>query len=278
MALGLALLGACAPDEREPASQTRAPAAKPGQAGEAGGDLADSAPVNVNQAWITDANALALLSVLNSRQIDAANVELDAWHTDTVKTFAVAVAHDHAQFQHTTDSVAEHLHLAPVRSALVVRIDSIFHFRIDSLRGLHGPQMERAFVQQQVVAEQDIATYADELTGATQAPEVRALMQAAANGARARVNRARAVAATLAIADSMKSAKTTDSLARAEARHRRHQRDTTPNRDTTQKPDTTQTPDTAQRPDTTQNRDTTQKRDTTPKRDTTVRRDSTPNR
>jgi hypothetical protein len=232
MVFGLVALVACAPDEREPSSQARATTgARPGDTVEAGGEVLDSAPVNLNQAWITDANAIALLTALNSRQIDAANVELDAWHTDTVKTFAVAVAHDHAQLQHTTDSLAEHLHLAPMRSALVVRIDSAFHFRIDSLRGLHGTQMEHAFVQQQVVAEQDIATYADELTGAARAPEVRALMQAAAGGARARLNRARAVAATLAIADSVKAAKTADSAARAEARHRRHeQRDTTQDR------------------------------------------------
>lgn len=232
MTLTVVALGACAPEEREPASQAHAPAAaESSKTVEAGGDVADSAPVNVNQAWITDGNAVALLSVLNSRQIDAANVELDAWHTDTVKTFAVAVAHDHAQLQRTTDSLAEHLHLAPVRSALVVRVDSVYHARVDSLRGLRGSQMERAFVQQQVATEQEIAAYADELTGATQAPEVRSLMQAAATGARARVNRARAVAATLAIADSMKAAKTADSLARAEARHHRHeQRDSTGNR------------------------------------------------
>jgi hypothetical protein len=185
---------------------------------QAGGDVADSTTRNPDAAWITDGNALALLAVLNARQIAAANVELDAWHTDTIRSFAAAVAREHAELQHSADSLSARLHVVPVVSALDQQIDSAFRSRVDSLRGLRGAPLERAFAHEQVVAEQAIAEYADQLTGAVQAPEIRALMESAATDARSRLSRAQAFELTLVLADSIKNAAVADSIAQAAER------------------------------------------------------------
>jgi hypothetical protein len=186
--------------------------------GEAGGEVIDSTAAIEAQAWITDGNALSLLGVMNARQIGAADVELEAWHSDTVRAFAALVAREHAASQHSIDSLATRLKIVPVMSALNLRIDSAFRARVDSLRALSSSSLERAFAHQQVVAEQAIADYADQLTGAAHTPEVRGLMQTAADGARARLARARAFDAALTLADSLKKAAVADSLDRVAKR------------------------------------------------------------
>ncbi len=227
-------------DRRPPPSASQPPAR---DTAEVAGEVAESvaAPVaapdttmpNDNAAWITDANALAMIGVMNARQIAQADVELEAWHSDTVRALAAASARDHAALQRSVDSLAERLRLAPVMSALGQRIDSEFQARVDTLRWWRGPgSLERAFVHQQVAADQAFASYANSLTGATRAPEVQALMQTAAARASAQVSRARSVEAILVVADSMKAAAIADSTAkaaeRAAARAARRRRSPTP--------------------------------------------------
>jgi len=200
---------------------------------EAGGEVAarDTTPVAAapatpdtstagdNAVWITDGNALAMLTAMNNRQIAIADVELEAWHSDTVRALAASIAHDNAGLQHSVDSLAPRLKLAPVMSALGQRIDSEFQSRIDSLRYWRGPgRFERAYIHQQVLASQAFTSYANQLTGATRAPEVQALMQAAAARGATQVSHAQAVEAMLVVTDSLKAAALADSLRQAEER------------------------------------------------------------
>jgi hypothetical protein len=218
---GVVLLAACDSHEaknEQAQAEAAARTATATETAEAGGEVVDSTAVIQAQAWITDANALALVGVMNGRQLSAANVELDAWHSDTVKQFALLVAHEHAAAQRSADSLAQRLRIVPVMSALNLRIDSAFRARVDSLRGLSSTALERGFAHQQVMAEQDIASYADQLTGAVRAPEVRALMESTANQARARLARARLFDASLTRADSVKKAAIADSLDRVAKR------------------------------------------------------------
>ena len=212
-ALSVALAACEGRDGHEPARR-----ATQGDSAEAGGEVVDSTLRNPDAAWITDGNVLALAGVFNTRQMAAANVELDTWHTDTIRTYATTIAHEHAELQRAVDSLAARLKIAPVMSALDLQIDSAFRARIDSLRALRGAPLERAFAHQQVVAEQAIADYADQLTGAARAPEIRALMESTANGARARLTRAKAFDVALATADSIKAAAVADSIQQAEER------------------------------------------------------------
>jgi hypothetical protein len=215
-AIWLASVALAACDGRD--GQRRAPRGAHGESAEAGGDVADSTLKNPDAAWITDGNALALVGVLNARQIAAANVELDAWHTDTIRSYATLVAHEHAELQRSVDSLAGRIKVVPVMSALDVQIDSAFRVRVDSLRGLRGAPLERAFAHEQVVAEQAIADYADQLNGAVRAPELRALMESMANSARARLTRAKGFELALATADSIKAAAVADSIEQATER------------------------------------------------------------
>lgn len=215
------VLAACGTnDTKRPPPIAQSPAGDTVQPVEVGGEVAnaDSTALSDDQVWITDGNVLALLGVMNARQIAAADVELEAWHTDTVRTFASSVAHDHAALQHSVDSLAARLKVAPVVSALVQRIDTSFRVRVDSLRAVEGRPLERAFVHQQVVAESAYAIYADQLTGASTAPELRSLLESAAARARADAGRARSLEAVLVLADSLKKAAVADSIAQAEAR------------------------------------------------------------
>jgi len=218
----LGLLGCESRDSEKTQAEAKAPATgalrTTRDTAQAGGEVADSAALIEAQAWITDANALALLGVMNARQISAAEVELDSWHSDTVRAFAQVVAHEHAAQQRTTDSLAARLKIAPVMSALDLRIDSAFRARVDSLRALPPSSLERGFAHQQTVAEQAIADYADQLAGAVRAPEIRALTESAASAARARLTRANAFDASMMLADSLKKAAAADSAEKAAER------------------------------------------------------------
>ena len=89
----------------------------------AAGDVArDSTVAAVTGKWITDANILSLLSTMTSRQIAAADAELQAWHSDTVRAFAASVARESAEIQHSVDSVSGRIHLAPIAPALAAQI------------------------------------------------------------------------------------------------------------------------------------------------------------
>src|SRR4051812_44510293 len=56
---------------------------------ESGGDVVtDWIETPVKERWITDENILSLVSAMNARQIAAADVELEAWHNETVREFA----------------------------------------------------------------------------------------------------------------------------------------------------------------------------------------------
>src|SRR4051812_42312870 len=65
---------------------------------EAGGTIADTTTRDsvITPKWLGDENALALVGVMNRQHIAAADVELSAWHSDTVRAFAAAMARDHA--------------------------------------------------------------------------------------------------------------------------------------------------------------------------------------
>src|ERR1043165_1071455 len=66
----------------------------------AGGTLAaDSAATRrdtvITPRWLSDANLIALVGVMNQKQIAAADLELSGWRSDTVRAFAARVAQEH---------------------------------------------------------------------------------------------------------------------------------------------------------------------------------------
>lgn len=187
-------------------------------------DTASAKPV---VRWLTDANILSMLGVMNSRQIAAADVELEAWHVDSVRAFAAGVARDHAELQHSVDSLAEHLHLAPIAPALAQTVSATMQAQIDTIRRAEGRMLDRVFMRQQVASYQFMTGYLGQLTAVAERPEVQAVLSTAKDRMTAQLSRARALQMRLAVADSAAAADSAAKLA-AKLAAKRARRDAVP--------------------------------------------------
>ena len=189
---------------------------------EAGGDVVASAQTDSSATqpvrWLTDANVLSLLTVMNARQIAAADVELEAWHVDSVRVFAAAVAREHAELQHSADSVAERIHLTPIAPALAQTVSTTLQAQMDTLRRSYGHALDRAFVHEQVASYGLMTEYVMELAAVAERPEVRSLLSAERDSLAAQLARARALQTRLAAADSIAAADSAAKVARLAAR------------------------------------------------------------
>jgi putative membrane protein len=186
---------------------------------EEGGEVvSDSAAKPAIGAWLTDANVLSLLAAINRTQIDAADVMLRAWHSDTVRAFAASMAREHAELARSIDSVAMQAKLTPIAPAVTETMSAPFRASVDTLRWTRGIALDRAYVRQQVTSHQAMATQVAQLGSVAQRPEVQGLVSAAGARIGAQVERAKALDAEFAKTDSLKAAAKADSVARAEAR------------------------------------------------------------
>jgi predicted outer membrane protein len=173
---------------------------------EAGGDVVgDLVETPVNERWITDENVLSLFGAMNARQIVAADVELEAWHNDTVRAFAASMAREHAQLQRSGDSLAARLRLTPVAPALAKPWLSAMQAQIDSMR--QSGRLDRAFAHQQVVGHELMAGYIEQLAAAAQNPDVQSFLADAGKRVTSERDRARSLEAALAVADSAAAAR-----------------------------------------------------------------------
>lgn len=192
---------------------------------EAAGDVAthsslDTAATGPTVRWLNDANLLALLGVMNSRQIAAADVELEAWHVDSVRAFAASVAREHAELQHATDSVAERIHVVPIAPALAHVVSARMQSQIDTVRRTYGRALDRVFIREQVSSYQLMADYINEMAAVAERPEVQSLLSMARDRVAAQLTRARVLQAQVAMADSAAAA---DSAAKLGSRKRMKQ-------------------------------------------------------
>jgi predicted outer membrane protein len=182
---------------------------------ESGGEVVgDSASAAATVHWISDANALALLGLMNARQLSAADLELSSWHSDTVRAFAATMARTHADLQHSIDSLVDQIHVAPIAPALAEPLGAQMQSQIDSLRGL-GVGLDRAYVREQVASHELMSENVRELAGVVERPEIGALLAGVAARVDSALARARFIDAMLTTADSAAAA---DSASRAEAR------------------------------------------------------------
>jgi len=188
----------------------------------AAGEVAPAAPDSTTtEIWLNDANLLALMGAMNSRQIAAAEVELSTWHSDTIRDFAVSMSHEHSALQRSIDSVARTLKLAPVMPALGGVIVGEMQRQIDSINGYTGRALDRAYVRQTVSGHETMAKYATLLAAAAERPEVQSVLATASARIAAQLTRAKAFDASLTKADSVAAA---DSAANPAAYRRRQLR------------------------------------------------------
>lgn len=178
-------------------------------AGEVVDDSSDRGPA---EKWLFDPNVLSLLTLMNQRQLAAAEVELEEWHSDTIRVFASQMAHDHAVLQRSIDSLVERINMMPVRPAVAVPIGAAFQAQIDSMVAYRsGPRgsLDRAFVRQQIAGHDLMSRYIQQLAGVAERPELRALLSFAATVVNTDLARARGMQARLAVADSQALADST---------------------------------------------------------------------
>jgi len=168
--------------------------------------------------WLTDANLFSLFGTMNARQIAAADVELESWHVDSVRAFAVTVAREHAELQHLADSVAQQIRVVPIAPALSQPVSATMQAQIDSLRRAYGHSLDRVFIRQQVASYQFMTDEMSELAAVAERSEVQSLFAAARDSMNAQLARARTLQARLAVADSTVAADSAAKLAAKAAR------------------------------------------------------------
>lgn len=163
-----------------------------------------AAPAKTSARWITDANALSLASAVNARAIAAAEVELENWHVDTARAFAASMAREHADLQHSLDSLTERLKMAPVSPALAKAWTSALQAQIDTIWRAGDLGRDLAFVRQQVTSHQLMSDYFTQLAAVAERPELRAFLESAAAKTASQAQRASALQPAVARIDSVR--------------------------------------------------------------------------
>lgn len=183
----------------------------------AGGEVKLDSAAPPAMVWLTDANVLALINTIGARQIAADNVELQTWHSDTIRDFAASMAREHSALIHSVDSVATRIKIAPIAPALAARVFAEMQARTDSMSWQRGLSLDRAYVRHQIGSNAAAAKLAAQLAAVAERPEVQTLATSAAERSKSASTRAKALDAQLAAADSVKA----DSLAKVQERRKR---------------------------------------------------------
>ena len=187
--------------------------------GEAAGTLAaDSVHADsaVTPHWINDANILAMLGTMNAKQVAAANIELGAWRSDTVRAIAQTLQHAHTELQHAADSVAQSLRITPVPSALNDEVVAAFQAQVDSLSMYRGSALDRAFIVEQLNSHKLMSSYLDQLSEAATDPSLKNWLTSTNALVAAQITQLNTQRLAFAAADSA----ATDSLAKRTKRNR----------------------------------------------------------
>lgn len=214
------------PPARAP-TRAQSAARAPGDTSEEGGEIVESGDSSTAgdttkpmEKWLSDANVLAMLGLMNTRQLSASDIEIQSWHSELVRDFATATLHAHAALQRGVDSLVDRIHVAPVAPALEQPLGVQMQAQIDSLFG-HGAKLDRAYVSEQVSSNQLMAETLKGLAGVAERPEVQSAVAAMASVVAANLAHATALEAQLAQTDSVAAA---DSAAKDSARAERLRR------------------------------------------------------
>ncbi|HTE46494.1 MAG TPA: DUF4142 domain-containing protein [Gemmatimonadaceae bacterium] len=173
---------------------------------ESPGEILDDSVVRPAGRWVTDGNVLALLGIMNARTIAAADLELEGWHSEPTRAFAAMIAREHAELQHSADSLSERVHIAPVVPALGQSISTTMRGELDSMTQFRKTSLDRAFVRQQIESHEVMLEYAERLMAVAERPEVRAVAASMAGRLATHLQRARSLRAAVDAADSGASA------------------------------------------------------------------------
>lgn len=189
-------------------------------AAEAGGEVArDSSEKPLR--WLNDANALALASAMNGKELAAADAELSTWHVDTVRAFAAEMAREHSALQRSIDSAADAFRLVPAAPALGSLVQARMQRQLDSVYAHGGKAFDRAYVEQQVASHQLMHEYLVRLAAVAERPGVRDVLSTLADSVQSQMARATAMRVIFAKADSVAADSAAARAARAARRKAR---------------------------------------------------------
>jgi hypothetical protein len=148
------------------------------------GDVAlDSVTQVVNAHWLTDSNVVALLAVIDQRQMDLARAELQGWASDTVQMLAVNMLREYQAQQQSLDSLASALLIPGSMPALGVSLDTSLQRHTAALAGLGAARLDSAFLREAQAQNAWAARYFDQLSIIATAPELAAFAAGASNRA-----------------------------------------------------------------------------------------------
>lgn len=208
------------PDGATRTSAVRTTAAPSSPTAEAGGEVArDSARPAVR--WINDANVLAVAAAMNYKQLAAADAELSAWHVDTVRAFAAAMAREHSAMQRTMDSIAGALQIEPVKPALGALVQLRMQRQIDSIYMHDGRAFDRAFLDQQIASHRLMRDYLLGLAAVAERPALQQVLTTAADSVQSQTARAVELRTMFAKQDSAAADSAAKRAARRAARLKR---------------------------------------------------------
>lgn len=159
--------------------------------------------------WLSDANVLSLFQLVNSHQITVAQIELAAWHSDTIRSFAAATLNENAQLQASVDSVARRINTTPAAPALDSIIEPPLKAEVDSLKQYKGAQLDQLFLAHAIQDHSAYVNFLGQLAAAAERPELRDVLLQSLGKEQLHVARGKAVRAIIAVAasDSSKAKK-----------------------------------------------------------------------
>ena len=157
--------------------------------------------------WLSDGNVVSLFNLVNGHQITVAQLELAAWHSDVVRSFAAATLAENNQVQTSVDSVAQRIHTTPIAPALDSVIYPPLKAEVDSLKQYRGDQMDQAFMSHVIRDHTAYVVFLGQLAAAADRPELRDALLSAIGREQLHVARARAVRTVLAAAAADSAAK-----------------------------------------------------------------------
>jgi len=200
--MGVSLIVACGRDKPRDRGASRVVVDSAG--GEVVVSNESAIPAKTSARWINDANALSLASALNARAIAAADIELENWHVDTARAFAASMAREHADLQHSLDSLSERLKLVPVSPALAKQWTAALQAQMDTIWRAGEAGRDLAFVRQQITSHKLMSDYFTQLAAVAERPELRAFLESAAAKTASQAQRASALQPTVARIDSVR--------------------------------------------------------------------------
>lgn len=215
---GLAVLfGAAASCGGNGSAKTTAASAPPDTAS-AGGEVTANSVAPVAGKWLEDGSIEALADVLNQHEIAAAQTEMRAWHSDSVRAFAASMIHDHEAMQHSVDSAAAVLRIAPVMPALGLELQDSLKADVDKLKALTGGPLDRAYLDGEIASHKRLIEDYQELAGATERPQLSGVLAGSLTTLQLHLQRAQMLRSLMSMTD---SARRIDSLAARRNRGRR---------------------------------------------------------